>query len=103
MGEAKQRLDQKKAEFAAHPEEFVRMSDVVIGIVQARDDDGNAGIMPVASCDAPRASLVQALFDLDNFIRAYVNKKDLDSYRAKKGSEIIVPGKDNGKNRLGGL
>lgn len=95
MGEAARKLQLKKEQFEANPNDFIHRSDVIVGIVQ--EDDG---VATTFSTKVSRMFLINALYDLAHQGDAYIRHMDIES--AKNRSGIITPG-DNGKSRITGL
>jgi hypothetical protein len=96
MGEKKKNLVTKKEAFENDPNRFLDTADIIMGVIQSKDEQGRKGVGIYISNQASRLVITSAIFDLQREVQGFITEMDLAAAHRQK-SDIIVPG-DNGGN-----
>ena len=101
MGEAKRKAEAKAEAFKENPDMFVDFRELIIGVSLNTNHEGKKEPGILINPAVKRLLIVNALYDINEQVKQYIQHMDAESVKAKQ-SGLIVPG-DNGKSRIGGM
>lgn len=87
MGEARRKLEEKKAEFEANPENFININDCLLVVQRIEDEEGKKRFAVMNNCRS-----IEDVFMADGFAKeSCQNRRDQIRVIQAQQKSIIVP------------